>query len=254
MKKLLLLLFVISNLALFISCGEETVPLSGDYSFKIRMTDAPGPYNKVNIDIRGVSILDGNGQTVNLNTNAGVHNLLELTNGADMLLATSYLNNPEIKHIRLTLGTENTVMVNNISYPLELSNEDQSGLKLLINQTLNDNADNEILIDFDANASVVDMGNNTYKLKPVIRIIDPQLSGSISGVVDNTSMAVISATSSSNLMYSSNVSHNGQFKVAGLPPGTYTVTITPVLPTLPITQTNINVMGGSDTVVTSVVF
>jgi hypothetical protein len=254
MKKLLLIISILTTLTFFSSCGEETITLNGKYNYKVRMTDAPGPYNQVNIDIRGVSIIDGSGKTVNLATNSGVHNLLELTNGADMLLASSYLGNPEVKQIRLVLGSNNTVVANNISYPLDTPSADQSGLKIMVSQNLKADADNEILIDFDANASIVDTGNNTYKLKPVLRIIDKQLTGSISGTLDNISLAVISATSSSNKTYSSSVNNEGNFKVAGLPPGSYRLIITPILPALPIILSNINVQSRSNTVVSTVTF
>lgn len=253
MKKLLLIL-CITGLTLFSSCGEETAPLTGDYSYKIRMTDAPAPYTAINVDILGVSIVDGKGQTVNLSTNAGVHNLLQLTNGADMLLGNTYLNNNEIRQIKLNLGTNNTLVANGQTYPLSLSNEDKQGLTITISQMLEENANNEILLDFDANSSVIATGENTYKLRPVIRTVDTSITGSISGTIDNTSMAVISAVSSSNVSYTTGVDANGNFKVQGLPTGSYTLTITPILPATPFSKTNIPVQAGQDTSISTILF
>lgn len=254
MKKLVCVLWLFAGLTLLSSCGDETTSLKGNYSYNVRMTDAPGPYNKVNVDVRGVSIIDGSGKTVNLTTHVGIINLLELVNGADMLLASGYLNNPEVKQIRLLLGPNNTVVVNNISYPLETASQDQSGLKFTVNQNLKQATDNEILIDFDANASIVATENNTYKLKPVIRIVDKLLTGSISGTISNTSLAVVSATSSSNVIYSTGIDSSGNFKLAGLPPGNYQVNITPMLPAASISKRNVNVEGGSNTIFNSVEF
>lgn len=253
MKKLLLIMCV-AGLILFNSCGEETVPLTGDYSYKIRMTDAPAPYNAVNVDILGVSIVDGKGQTVNLSTNVGVHNLLQLTNGADMLLANTYLNNNEITQIKLNLGTNNTVVVNGQTYPLSLSNEDKQGLTINVNQQLEENANNEVLIDFDANSSVIPTTENTYKLRPIIRTIDTSITGSISGTIDNTSLAVVSAVSSSNVSYTTGVDANGNFKIQGLPTGSYTLTITPILPAIPFSKTNIPVQAGQNTSISTIIF
>lgn len=254
MKRLLLLICILAGMTFLASCGEETVPLNGDYSYKIRMTDAPGPYNAVNVDIRGISIVDGKGQTVNLSTNAGVHNLLELTNGADMLLGSTFLNDPEITQIKLNLGSNNSIVVNHQAYPLSLSNEDKEGLTIYVKQRLEQDANNEILIDFDANSSVIATGENTYKLRPIIRTVDTGITGSISGTIDNISMAVISAVSSSGVSYTTGVDANGNFKVLGLPTGSYTVTITPILPNAPITQTNIIVKAGQDTAITNIIF
>ncbi|MDI1317154.1 DUF4382 domain-containing protein [Flavobacterium sp.] len=254
MKKLFGTLLIFAGLSTASSCADETTSLNGKYFYKVRMTDAPGPYTKVNVDIRGVSIIDGSGKTVNLTTAAGIINLLELSNGTNMLLASSYLSNPEVKQIRLLLGPNNTVVLNNNSYPLVTPSQDQLGLKVTVNQNLKNTIDNEILIDFDAYASIVATGNNTYKLKPVLRIVDKLLTGSISGTTRNTSLAIISATSSSNIKYSTSSNSNGNFKIAGLPPGSYQVTITPMLPATPITRRNINVEGGSNTIFNTVEF
>ena len=66
------------------------------------------------------------------------------------------------------LGTQNTVKISNVSYPLEMTSEDESGLKLNIHQDLLANQSYTLMIDFDAGQSVKDMGNDTYKLKPVL--------------------------------------------------------------------------------------
>jgi len=251
MKKLIYTLFIFSGLAVLSSCVNETTSLNGNYSFKVRMTDAPGPYTKVNIDIRGLSILDGSGKTVNLLTNSRIYNLLALTNGADVLLSSSYLNDSEIKEIRLILGPNNSVVVNNIAYPLKMFLNDQLGLKILVNQNLHNDKINEILIDFDAHTSVVLMRDGTYKLKPVLRLIDKQVTGSISGIIPSTSIAVVTATSLSNITYSSGVNATGHFKVDGLPPGKFLVTIIPLLPATAISHADVTVQGASNTIVTA---
>jgi hypothetical protein len=60
-------------------------------------------------------------------------------------------------------------------------------------------------------------------------------------------MAVVEATSSTAVSYTSNVNENGDFLVMGLPPGTYSITITPALPLLPVTKTDIVVTAGLTT-------
>ena len=105
-----------------------------------------------------------------------------------------------------------------------------------------------VLLDFDANKSVVKLGNGGYQLKPVIRTIEKAISGSIKGKITPIgTMAVVEATSSTAVSYTSNVNENGDFLVMGLPPGTYTITITPALPLLPVTKTEIVVTAGLTT-------
>ena len=53
----------------------------------VRMTDLPGNYDEVNVDIRGVEVT-GNGGSVTLNINPGIYNLLDYANGVDTLIAT----------------------------------------------------------------------------------------------------------------------------------------------------------------------
>jgi hypothetical protein len=254
MKKLIFMMSIIAGAAMFNSCDDDdSASGSGDYTYKIRMTDAPGPYNAVNVDIQSVVIVDGDGNTVTLDADTGVQNLLELNNGNSMLLASRNLEDNEVSQIKINLGTNNTVVVDGQSYPLSLSAADEAGLTLTVNQTLDADDSNEILLDFDANASVVSTGPNTYKLVPTIRIIDTSITGSISGDT-NTSLAIVTATSLSSNDFSTSVNSAGNFKILGLPPGSYTVTVTPLLPLAPVTQTNVTVQAGQNTTLTAITF
>lgn len=254
-KKLVLTMSLFAGVAMFNSCSDDdSISGNGDYAYKIRMTDAPGPYDEINVDIQSVAIIDGNGNTVMMDADTGVHNLLELSNGVDMQLASRNLEDDEVSQIKLTLGTNNTVVLDGETYPLTLSSSDEAGLTINVNQTLEANANNEILLDFDGNSSVEVTGVNTFKIRPVIRKIDASVTGSISGDVNNSSLAIVTATSVTNVSYTSGIAANGNFKVLGLPPGSYTLTVTPILPLLPSTQTNIVVQAGQNTVASVIEF
>jgi hypothetical protein len=246
MKKITLALCIISLGLLMNSCKKESAKAS--YPYSVRMTDAPGPYNAVFIDLQGVEITGDNGQTVLLNVHSGIYNLLNFSNGIDTLIATGSLENSGVQQIRLILGPNNSVVVNNVSYPLSTPSADQSGLKLQVHQTLQAGVMYYVLLDFDANKSIVETGNGTYKLKPVIRTIETAISGSIKGKISPAgSLAFVTATSSTNVTYSSNVTTTGDFMLMGIPSGSYSVTITPVLPLVPVTRTNITVTTGATT-------
>ncbi|NNT71410.1 DUF4382 domain-containing protein [Flavobacterium sp. IMCC34852] len=248
MKKIVLALTLIATAITFNACSNDNSS-SGSYAYKVRMTDDPGPFSEVNVDIQAVEVKGSNGQTVLLNTNAGVYNLLDYANGADTLIATSTLTDSRVNQIRLILGPNNTVVVDGQTYPLSTPSAEQSGLKLLINQDLVADIDNSILIDFDANASVIQTGNGTYKLKPVLRTVVAAISGNITGSIAPVgTLASVSATSTNSLVvYTSTVDAEGNFRISGLPPGTYTVIITPLSPLLPVTQTDIVVEAGAST-------
>lgn len=247
MKKLLLFLIAITSIITYSCSSSDDSSASGNYVYKVRMTDAPGPYDEVNIDLQSVVVTGGNGQSVTLNTEAGIYNLLDFSNGLDTLIAVSTLNDSSVKQIRLILGPNNTVVVGGVSYPLSTPSAEQSGLKLQVNQTLNADIENVVLIDFDANSSIVQTGNGAYKLKPVLRTIVTAVSGNIKGTIPLGIAATVTATSSATIDYSTGVNELGQFQISGLPPGNYTVTITPALPLLPIIQTNVVVTAGGTT-------
>lgn len=256
MKKIMLMLAFATAAITFNSCDSDDNSSSGSYNYKVRLTDDPGPYSEVNVDIQAVEVTGSNGQTVILNTNAGIYNLLDFTNGADTLIANSTLSNSRVEQIRLILGPNNTIVDNGVTYPLSTPSAEQSGLKLQIHQDLEADIDNSILIDFDANASVVVTGNGTYKLKPVLRTVVAAVSGTITGSITPIgALATVSATSSTTgLIYTSNVDADGNFKIVGLPAGTYSVTITPVAPLLPVTITDVVVQVGVNTNLDVIVF
>ncbi len=246
MKKINVVLCIVMLGFIMSSCKKETTKSS--YPYAIRMTDAPGPYNAVNIDLQGVEITGGGGKAVMLNVHSGIYNLLNFSNGIDTLIANGTLEDATVQQIRLILGTNNTVVVNNVTYPLSTPSADQSGLKLQVHQTLQAGVLYSVLLDFDANKSIVETGSGTYKLKPVIRTIETAISGSVKGKITPAgTSAFVTATSSANLTYSSNVSATGDFIVMGLPSGIYSITITPASPLLPITINNVTVTTGVTT-------
>lgn len=243
MKKISVILCVFVLGLVMVSCKKDGNKSS--YPYAIRMTDVPGPYGAVYIDLQGVEITGGGGETVLTNVHTGIYNLLDYSNGIDTLIASGTLNDANVSQIRLILGPNNSVMINNVSYPLSTPSADQTGLKLQVHQTLQAGILYSVLLDFDANKSIVDLGNGTYKLKPVIRTIEAAISGAIRGkILPVGTLAFVTATSATNLSYTANVNASGDFLLMGIPAGIYSVTVTPSLPLLPVTQTNISVSTG----------
>ncbi len=214
MKKIKIILCVAVIGLLLNSCKKETQ--DSVYNYCVRMTDAPGPYNAVYIDLQGVEITGNGGHAVLLNVNAGIYNLLDFSNGIDTLIAVGTLEDADVQQIRLILGPNNTVVVDGVSHPLSTPSADQSGLKLQVHQTLVAGVIYTVLLDFDANKSIIELGNGNYKLKPVIRTIETAISGAIKGKITPAgTLAFVSAESSES--YYTNVSSTGDFLIIGLP-------------------------------------
>ncbi len=144
---------------------------SGTTVLNIHMTDGPGDYQEVNVDIQEVRVkmADDSSQWLTLTTNAGIYNLLDFQNGVDTLIASGQVPADVLKELRLVLGPNNTVMKDSVVYDLETPSAQQSGLKIKIDKSLGIILDS-LTIDFDAEKSIVETGNGKFMLKPVIKV------------------------------------------------------------------------------------
>ncbi len=177
MKKVLLAISMLLLLAIaaITSCKKNN-NAGGGAQLQIRLTDAPGNYEEVNVDIRDVRIKFNDDSLPNdgwiaANANAGVYNLLALQNGVDTLIASvnNLPQNQIVREIRFYLGNNNTIKVNGQIYPLEINEGDRPKLKIKISKKLGLTL-NTVVVDFDAALSIREMGNNRYRLIPVLKI------------------------------------------------------------------------------------
>lgn len=171
MKKIVFLATLMSALVIFfIACNKEAT--SGTTTLKIRLTDNPVNAEEVNVDIREVKVKfaeDSLQGWATLSTQAGVYNLLGLQNGVDTLLASGTLPTNVVKELRFVLGTNNSIKVAGLVYPLSIPSGAESGLKIKVNKNLQTGLDS-LLVDFDAALSIHQTGNGNYMLKPVLKI------------------------------------------------------------------------------------
>ena len=102
-------------------------------------------------------------------------------------------------------------------------------LKLGPQFTIEDGITYEMVIDFDAERSVVVSGPEdepSYKLKPHIRVVQKAITGSISGMVtNNENNPTAYAKQNDEVITSSIVKEDGTFMLAFLEEGTFEVEI-----------------------------
>ena len=195
----------------------------------IRLTDSPGDYTKVNIDIQDIEVHGENGWTTLPNVNDGVYNLLDFTDGKETVLTSTQYPAGRISQIRLILGPENSVEIDEEIYPLETPSAQQSGLKLQLNAELTPGITYAILLDFDAAKSIVTTGNGKFILKPHMKVVSEAQDGAIEGKVIPAELNVaVFAISGQDTLGTSYVQPGSEdFFIGGLPAGVYTVSCDP---------------------------
>jgi hypothetical protein len=222
-----------ASISLFISCKKNSTG-DGNARLQVYLTDAPGDYEAVYIDVKDVQINvtgdDANGWQSLQGVNAAVYDLLRLVNDEDTILADAVIPTGKLHQIRLVLGTENYVKIEgtNELIKLETPSAEQSGLKLNIQYDVTEERLYTILLDFDVAKSIVKTGNNKYILKPSIRAILNAVGGTLKGVVMpknfHTSVYAIQGIDT---IATTLTGINGGYIIKGLPAGTYKVFYNP---------------------------
>ncbi len=228
--------------------GSSTQVPDGQQRVQIRLSDNPVNFDAVNVDIQRVEVLvvpdscggrydDGNGGRCDydhdgdhhsnegcavwdtLDIRTGVYDLLHLANGNDTLLASGLTVAGRIKQIRLTLGTQNSVVIDSVSYPLATWNGyNRVTITLAGGQVEQLGAnDLQLWLDFDAGRSVIKVSNNHFVIKPFLRVWLPAQTGSIKGmIVPREAEAIVSAVANGDTLVAIPEGRNGYFKIRGL--------------------------------------
>ncbi len=234
-------LLVLITTFLFTACNTNSGPGTG--TMQVSLTDAPANYEQVNIEIRQVLVNkdedaeepedgeEGENEEENgwysIMDDSITVNLLDYQNGTVLDLGEVELEAGQYNQVRLMLGDNNTVVIDGETYDLTTPSAQQSGYKLLVNATVEEDQVYELVIDFDASQSIVKTGNGNYILKPVLRTVDLQEQGSISGTVlpleaEPFVYAIIDQDT-----VGTQPNDEGDFQLVGLRDGTYSVWFNP---------------------------
>lgn len=240
------LLFVV--MFSFYACKKTTSNNNaGTAQVSMHLTDDPANFDHVYLDIQHVAVTLSGGSEITLDlVRPGVYDLLKFRNGLDTLLSRTNLPAGTIGQMRLVLGTNNTVVVSGVSYPLSTPSASESGVKLNLNQTFVAGGAYDIWIDFDAAKSILSTGSGSYKLKPVIRSYSSLTLGDIIGyVLPLNAYATVYAINGTDTASAIPSPVDGFFAINGLAAANYQIIVNPgIIGFSPYTQSNVTVVYG----------
>ncbi|MBO9730069.1 MAG: DUF4382 domain-containing protein [Chitinophaga sp.] len=269
------------------SCSKDNSASSPNTSanqqkVSLFLSDDPGLFDKVLLDIRKVEVLvDTCGKTDDdgwndrdrcwwdedgdhdrkpkpdscqvwdsLGIHPGIYDLLTLRNGADTLLAGGHVHKGIMKRIRITIGDQNSLVKDGVTYPLR----SVSGQSKIIVRVRHDEWDQlssddlQLWLDFDIQRSIIDVRNGHFVLRPYINVFTILKMGSLSGrVTPWEAYPVISVYNNNNDTLYALPWRDGNYKVRGLKVGNWNVFVNASNGYKDTTITNVSIQRGKDT-------
>ena len=166
--------------------NSETI---GTARVTVKLTDSiSDTLTAVNIDIKNVALHytsdDTSGIVIEddetmlidnwyaLNTNSGIYNLLDFSNGKDTVLAIDNLPEGNINQIRIILGENNSIVSGTDTVLLKVPGGIESGIKVQLNKDLKSGEELTLLFDLNTKNSIVKTGSSSFILKPVLKLLN----------------------------------------------------------------------------------
>lgn len=250
-KLLLLTLLMVGTGMLFNSCSKDD-SAAGPSKVSFYLTDAPSlqGYKAVNIDVKEIKYIINDGAEVNLPITPAIYNLLDLRNGKDTLLSKIVLNEGEhISQVRLVLGNNNSIVLKDGTIKsIDTPSAQTSGLKVNIQENITTSSGYSVMIDFDAEKSIVRKGNGGFSLKPVIRGYVVENTSAISGYIlpKEIPFKVFTLVGTDSIITLSDTARNNFFMLHGLKSGNYTVSFQDPTSLAILKTLSVTVFGGDD--------
>ncbi len=260
----------------------------GKQRVSIKLTDGPGLFDQVLIDIQKVEVLidtcksdddddddrwddrdrcdwwedRGRGRDKDddcdiwdsLAVKPGVYDLLKLRNGVDTSLAAGVIAKGRIKGIRITIGPNSSLVKDSVSYPLRsIGGQVKIMIKVRHHEWDEISPDNlQLWLDFDIQRSIIQVSRGKFILKPFIHVWTLKTTGSVSGrILPTDAESVVTVFNSLDSMHAL-PGRDGQFKIRGLKVGTYSLYVNAGNGYRDTTITNIKVERNKDTKVPTI--
>ena len=270
------LIFIISFLLLSFNGCRKGILLSGERKVSVILTDGPMDLKKVLIDIQKVEVKVDNddeneddddkddddddeddtkqkdeyGEWVSLDVQPQIIDVLQLRNGAELIIGSVTVPR-EVEKIRITLGSQNSVVdENNVSHPLVLRNTTGNFLYIKIDDEdcdKNSSSNSEELrVDFELSKSIRYL-DGKYYLYPYLVPFSNSGYGEIEGeVLPEGIYPKVTAIAADGTTKFTIADKDGDYRIRGLKEGTYSVKFEAVGKTSK-TLSDIIVKKGDDT-------
>jgi hypothetical protein len=212
------------------SSSSSTATQNG--TLKVAMTDAPScGYSNVYVTVAKIRVNasasagenDAGWYDINVASPQKI-DLLSLSNGVLADLGETALPAGDYQQVRLVLAQNtgntlaNSVVPNGGSeQALDTPSATQSGYKIIRPFTVQPNTLVDLVLDFNACKSVVQHGNGSYALKPVVSATPTVVSGAIAGyVASNDVGATVYAEQNGQVVKGTIADNSGQFVLSPL--------------------------------------
>ena len=250
-------LFVAATLIAIVSlvavaCNKSTSVENGPgiQQVNFMLTDGPGSYDNVFIDIKSLQIVidtarEGSRKRDTCNWDhigshresrrdsglvwttipikAGVYDILKFRNGLDTLFASANVPKGSVRLVRIEFGANNSVVKDSVNYPLNLSPNIPNFIVIkLKGHEFEEFASrrHRIWLDFDVSRSIIEV-NGRFYLIPVMHTFVEKNTASVAGKLKpRDAKAVITLFNNTDTAYAL-PNKEGEFKMRGLKDGTY---------------------------------
>ena len=232
--KIKAILIILASLLIF-SCSNNDNPVdtnAGNGRLIVYLTDSPASFDSVVVCVSRVEVHVGGTDTTSgswfvINDSLRYFNLLDLMNGASVVLGDTSLPAGHYTQIRLIIEDSCYIIDGEGRHELTIPSGTQTGIKLIHSFDIESDIVYELLLDFNVEKSIVITGNGQYKLKPTIRVVPVVISGSISGkILPTEALPVVKAIAGTDTVFTY-TNDEGNFKLVGLLEGLYNVEINP---------------------------
>ena len=156
---------------LLVGCGgggSETSSGGSSGNLNIYLTDAPtDEVTSVNVYIKGLTVKRSGASVERISDDVGLIDLLTLENSTQLIAAANVEpGNYEFIMVELDQSRSNVVVkLTGSTVPLRIPSEE---IKVLGGFVVDVDGQTDVVLDFDADQSLVKLGNNNWLLRPVI--------------------------------------------------------------------------------------